>query len=349
MEKAFNQAADSLMWPMLTRTNYQEWSSHVQCNLEAMFLWNAITDDKIERRRDRLALGAMLRGVPTDMHPMLLNKKTVKEAWEAIKSMRLGADRMKAVNAQKLLAEFESITFKTGETIEEFAIKITKISTDLKGLGDKSVDDKRVVRKFLRVVPARYNQIAVAIEMFCDLDELTIEELIGRLRAAEDRFEPTVEKVTEKTASLLMTEDEWTAKNKSRLVSESSSSFSGHKGGGRYVRKDKSGARGGGDARDSGNRLTSMGTPRRKGRCNKCKVYGHFARECKAKPKEERKEVAHHAAGDVETGALLVAQVCSLVRSPIRAAPGVFLNQERVFPREYHEGRGFLTPGRQII
>jgi hypothetical protein len=214
MEKAFNQAAGNLMWPMLTRTNYQEWSSHIQCNLEAMFLWDAITDDKIERRRDRLALGAMLRGVPTEM---LLNKKTVKEAWEAIKSMRLGADREKAVNAQKLLAEFESSTFKSGETIEDFAIRITKITTDLTRLGEKSVDDKRVVRKFLRAMPARYNQVAVAIEMFCDLDTLTVEELIGHLRATEDRFEPSVEKVTEKTGNLLLTE-EWTARNKSRMV-----------------------------------------------------------------------------------------------------------------------------------
>lgn len=219
MEKAFNQASNNLMWPMLTRSNYQEWSSHIQCNLEAKFLWDVITDDKIERRQDWLALGAMLRGVPSEMHPMLLSKKTVKEAWEAIKSMCLGADRVKAVSAQKLLAEFESITFKAGETIEEFAIRITKISTDLSGLGDKSVDEKRVVRKFLRVVPARYNQIAVAIEMFCDLDTLSIEELIGRLRAAEERFESTVKKVTKKT-------DEWTTKNKSRFVSESSSSSS---------------------------------------------------------------------------------------------------------------------------
>ena len=79
-----------MKWPTLTRTNYQGWAAHVQCNLEAMCLWDAVQgDDKIERRRDRLALGAMLRGVPDEMHPMLLNKKSVKEAWEAIKTMRL--------------------------------------------------------------------------------------------------------------------------------------------------------------------------------------------------------------------------------------------------------------------
>jgi hypothetical protein len=98
-EQAFNQATRNLVWPMLTRTNNQEWSSHIQCNLEGMFLWDAIESDKVKRRRDRLALGAMLRGVPQEMHSMLLNKKMVKEAWEAIKTMRLGADRVKEVNA----------------------------------------------------------------------------------------------------------------------------------------------------------------------------------------------------------------------------------------------------------
>ena len=127
MERAWNQASGNLVWPMLSRTNYQEWSAHVQCNLEAMYLWDAIESDKVERRCDRLALGAMIRGVPPEMHSMLLNKKSAKEAWEAIKSMRLGAERVKEVNAQKLLAEFESISFKPGESIDDFAVWIGKL------------------------------------------------------------------------------------------------------------------------------------------------------------------------------------------------------------------------------
>jgi hypothetical protein len=223
-ERAWNQAAGNLIWPMLTRTNYQVWSAHVQCNLEGMYLWDAIVEDKVERRHDRLALGAMMRGVPEDMHAVLLNKKSAKEAWEAIKSMRLGAERVKEVNAQKLLTEFEAISFKPGEAIDDFAVRISKLATDLKGLGEKSVDDTRVVKKFLRVVPHKYNQVAVTIEMFCDLKTLTIKELVGRLRAAEDRFEPTVEQVTDKAGRLLLTEEEWASKNKSRMVPTESSS-----------------------------------------------------------------------------------------------------------------------------
>lgn len=159
VDRELNQAAGNLVWPMLTRTNYQEWASHVQCNLEGMYLWDAVESDKPDRRRDRLALGAMLRGVPQEMHSMLLNKRSVKEAWEALKTMRLGAERVKEVNAQKLLAEFEAISFKPGETIDDFAMRITKLATDLKGLGETSVDDSRVVKKFLWVVPQRYNQV----------------------------------------------------------------------------------------------------------------------------------------------------------------------------------------------
>jgi len=334
MERAWNQASGNLVWPMLSRTNYQEWSAHVQCNLKAMYLWDAIESDKVERRRDRLALGAMIRGVPGEMHSMLLNKKSAKEAWEAIKSMRLGAERVKEVNAQKLLAEFESISFKTGESIDDFAVRIGKLATDLKGLGDESVDDTRVVKKFLRVVPPCYNQVAVTIEMFCDLKTLSVEELVGRLRAAEDRFEPTPDQVTDKAKpSLLLTEEEWMAKNRSRMIHTDSSS-SGGKGGGNYAKKDKQGVRGGGggkhdrERRDSGCH-PSTGTPRRKGRCKKCGVFGHWAREClnKKSRKEDHDDAAHHVSGDTDKNpALLVAQVCDVMHTPRIGGQGLLLN-----------------------
>jgi hypothetical protein len=72
-----------------------------------MFLWDMIESNMVDRRRDRLALVALLRGVPPEMHSLLHAKKSVKEAWEAIKDMHLDAKRVKEVNAQKLLGDFE--------------------------------------------------------------------------------------------------------------------------------------------------------------------------------------------------------------------------------------------------
>jgi hypothetical protein len=55
-------------------------------------------------------------------------------------------------------------------------------------------------------------------------------------------------------------------------------------------------------------KLTSTGTPRRKGRYKNCGIYGHWAKDCK-KPKKERKEEAHHAQADVDHPSMLLATV----------------------------------------
>lgn len=122
LEQAIKEAAGNLVWPMLTHTNYQEWSTLVQCNLEGMYLWDAIEFDKVEWHRDWLALGALIRGVPSEMHSLLLTKSSAKEVWEVMKMVRLDAERVKEMNTQKLLAEFELISFKGGESIDDFAI-----------------------------------------------------------------------------------------------------------------------------------------------------------------------------------------------------------------------------------
>jgi hypothetical protein len=282
-----------------------------------------------------------------ELHSMLLNKKSAKEAWRAIKSMCLGADRVKEVNAQKLLAEFEAISFKSGETIEDFAVRIGKLATDLKGLGETSIDGARVVKKFLRVVPPRYNQVAVMIEMFCVLKTLSVEELVGRLRAAEDRFEPAAEEVTDKQGQLMMTEEDWAMKHKAKMMTDSSS---GSKSGG-YPKKSKGGARGGGTGanRDGRDAVSKDGanarSPRRNGRCNKCKVYVHWARECK-KATKEAMETVHHANANADAQPkLLVAQVCNLMRTADGAPSQVFLNQERVIPSDYEDGSWVLDTG----
>jgi hypothetical protein len=197
----------SLMWPMLTRSNYSEWAMLMQCNYEAMEVWEVIEPggDGVRRSQDRLAMGCLLRSVPKEMWQMLGSKRTVKEAWSAVKSMRVGAERVKEANAQRLLKEFENIAFSDGESVDDFAMRINALAADLRTSGEE-IEDTRVVKKMLRVLPQRYAQIAISIETLLDLKTLTVEELVGRLRMAEDRIE--AETVTDKTGRLLLTEED---------------------------------------------------------------------------------------------------------------------------------------------
>ncbi|CAD6220964.1 unnamed protein product [Miscanthus lutarioriparius] len=133
-------------------------------------------------------MGALMRSVPREMWGTLGAKKTVKEAWEMVQMMRVGVDRVKEISVQKLLKELENIEFKEGESVEDFGMRITNIIATLKSLNE-TIDDPCVVKNFLRVLSSRFNQVAVSIEMFYDMKTLLVEDLVGRLRATEDRFE----------------------------------------------------------------------------------------------------------------------------------------------------------------
>ncbi|XP_066385573.1 uncharacterized protein [Miscanthus floridulus] len=338
----------SLMWPMLTRSNYAEWAMLLQCNFETLEIWDTIDpgSEGVKRSWDRQAMAGILRSVPQEMWQLLGAKKTVKEAWEAVKSMRVGADRVKEANAQRLLKEFKNIKFKDSKTVDEFALRIGALAVDLRTSGE-SIDDARVVKKMLRVLPQRYAQIAISIETLLDLKTLTIEELVGRLKMAEDRLR--IEAVTDKVSNLLLSEEDWVAKYRHRLMPESSSSG----GNGKKPWKPKNG--GGGGRADHGDRgdkkgpvvkLTSMGTPRRKGRCRNCGIYGHWAEDCK-KPKKECKEEAHHAQADVDHPLILLATVNAVCVHARDVEPEwgcatrhvVHLNEKKVHPADGDQDR----------
>jgi hypothetical protein len=68
------------------------------------------------------------------------------------------------------------------------------------------------VRKFLEVVPRKYMQIAMSIETLVDLNTLSIDELVGRLKAAEERSGLDEEGAS--GGQLLLTEEEWQARSK---------------------------------------------------------------------------------------------------------------------------------------
>ena len=201
-----------------------------------MEIWDAVEPGgaTVKRAQDRQAMSALLRSVPKEMWQALGGKKTVKEAWEAVKAMRLGSERVKDVNAQKLSKEFENLQFKEGETIDDFGMRITNLVADLKTLGE-TIADEKVIKKFLRVVPPRFTSVVVSIEMFCDLKKLSMEELIGRLRAAEERFDEQsddkVDQITDKAGRLLLAEEDWLEKHKHRFHSGNKSGGNGAGGG----------------------------------------------------------------------------------------------------------------------
>ena len=143
------------MWLMLTPTNYFEWSMLMQISMEANLMWDAVEENPMSIPNDKAALATILRSVPPEMVGAIVVKRTAKDAWDTIKTMHMGVACVREATAQRLRSEFEAIAFHDGETLDAFGMRITSLVNNLRSLGD-TMDELRVVQKFLRVVPSLY-------------------------------------------------------------------------------------------------------------------------------------------------------------------------------------------------
>jgi hypothetical protein len=88
----------------------------------------------------------------------------------------------------RLCTEFELISFKDDERINKFRMIISNLASTLRSFGD-IVDDEKIVRKFLSVVPTHFVHVGFSIETVLDPATMNIEEVLGHLRAVEERLE----------------------------------------------------------------------------------------------------------------------------------------------------------------
>lgn len=261
-----------LSYPMLTKTNYTAWAMKMKVYMQACGVWEAIElkADKavVEDKFDKRALAIIYQGIPEDLMLTLAEKKTSKDAWDAVKLVCQGADKVKNAKAQILKREFESLNMKETEQLDEFYMKLNGLVTNIRALGEK-VEETYVVKKLLRAVPPKFLQIVSAIEQFGKMEEITVEEVIGSLKAHEERIRGQTD-VTE--GKLLLTEEEWRKRENTEgqlLLTRDEWLKRSGKEGGRSSNENR-GRDWGRGARDRG-----------KLRCFNCGLLGHYAAECR--------------------------------------------------------------------
>ncbi|XP_074373682.1 uncharacterized protein LOC141714033 [Apium graveolens] len=180
----------SLSYPMLTKTNYTAWALKMRIFMEAHGIGEAIEPkdpkETIKEKTDKVAMAAIFQAIPKDILLSLAEKKMTKETWMAIKTMCLGAERVKQAKVQILKAEFESLNIKDTEMIDDFALKLNALVTNIRALGE-TIEESYVVKKLLCSMPSKFLHITSSIEQFGNLDEMSVEETIGSLKAHEER------------------------------------------------------------------------------------------------------------------------------------------------------------------
>ena len=73
-------------------------------------------------------------------------KDSAKEAWESLETMRLGGDCVRKAKAQQLRREYEAIAFRDSEAIEDFALRLSSLVSQLAQVG-VVIDEEETMAK----------------------------------------------------------------------------------------------------------------------------------------------------------------------------------------------------------
>jgi hypothetical protein len=86
-----------------------------------------------------------------------------------------------------LKSEFDALRMKEDESVDSYAGKLMSMSVRYANLGG-SLDDAVLVKKILDTVPERFINVIAGIEQFFDLKKIAFDEVVGRLKAFEERM-----------------------------------------------------------------------------------------------------------------------------------------------------------------
>ncbi len=186
--------------------------------MEDQGVWEAIepaAGAAVDPRKDKKAKSHLLQSLPEDLLMQVAKKRSAKEVWDCLKTRFVGADRVRDARLQTLKGEFTSMVMEAGETLDQYAGRITTMGVRYSALG-ATLNDAAMVKKLFDTVPEKFISLVAGIEQFYDVDTMPFEEAVGRLKAYEERMRKKKATTGGVTADrqVLLTQAEWEARFK---------------------------------------------------------------------------------------------------------------------------------------
>ncbi|KAJ9542300.1 hypothetical protein OSB04_028806 [Centaurea solstitialis] len=257
--------------------NYTIWNMRMKVLLGIYGVWDVVDPGSTDTKKNNIVMGLLFQSIPEDLILQIGNLETAKEMWDAIKSRNIGANRVKEARLQTLTSEFESLKMKETGTIDEFSSKLSGIATVSASLGG-TISQEKLMKKFLTSLPRRFVHIVAALEQVLDLKTVTYEDVVGRLKAYEERIKET-DKASESGEKLLYSKIENSNRNQDSTRGRGRGANQGGRGGRRGCgRGNTQNHDNRGDEKKKGNhnKKQDMSTIK----CYRCDKYGHFVSRC---------------------------------------------------------------------
>ncbi|KAL4556371.1 hypothetical protein LXL04_039022 [Taraxacum kok-saghyz] len=164
--------------PMLTPTNYTIWAILMEAIMDAQGTWEVIASPgevvaeglaaarvAVDEKNNKSARSFIFQAILEDILLQATKKNTAKKLWDSLKTRYLGVDRVQEARLHTLKSDFQALRMKDGESINEFAGKLSAMIS-------------------------KYNSFGATLEdnvLYSDIDTMSFEEAI-RIKAYEDRI-----------------------------------------------------------------------------------------------------------------------------------------------------------------
>jgi hypothetical protein len=119
-------------------------------------MWEAVHYGNVDYYEDRRALDALIVAVLPEMQILLSKKRTAKEVWDTIFAACIGSDCVRKTTLQALRKEWENLTFKPGEDVDDFALRLNTLQQKMVQFSDDTYGEERAVEKLFRCIPEKY-------------------------------------------------------------------------------------------------------------------------------------------------------------------------------------------------
>nr|AAK50412.1 Putative retroelement [Oryza sativa Japonica Group] len=330
-DPAMGSSGSAFLYPQLMSTNYTSWVIRVQAMMEDQGIWEAIepaAGAAVDPRKDKKAKSHLLQSLPEDLLMQVAKKRSAKEVWDCLKTRFVGVDRVRDARLQTLKGEFTSMVMEAGETLDQYAGRITTMGW---------LNDAAMVKKLFDTVPEKFVSLVAGIEQFYDVDTMPFEEAVGRLKAYEEwmwKKKATAGGVTA-DGQVLLTQGEWEARFKKgggETSSPQKNKPSGEGANHGQAERGRGRGRGRGGTQRSGGGSSGGGRDKSHIKCFNCEEFGHYSTQC---PHPKKKKAEAHLVQTEDAGPALLLAVTEAVQNAPRqdAHCGLVVHEERVWPR----------------
>ncbi|KAK1419766.1 hypothetical protein QVD17_29081 [Tagetes erecta] len=302
VHQAKEPSTAGLTVPKLVGTNYNTWTTLMEAVLDANDLWDVVNpdhelvDDPTNVKKNKIARAMIYQSLPENIMAQVAKTKSAREIWEALRVRFLGAERVQQARLQTLKRDFVKLKMEPKDSVDEFAGKLSEIINKFSSLGE-TLETSAVVKKLLEAMPTRFISIVATIEQVTDLQKLTFEDCLARLKAFEERTKGFEEQVEKENRLMYAKVDRQTKKDNDHDNRGQPNRGRGSSNRGRGRGRGRGYGRGRGrnnyndnrrNANDSNqNRNNNNGRDKRDVKCYNCNNLGHYAWECSKETEAE--------------------------------------------------------------